>query len=386
MTFPSSWNWIFEDFVPSWVKTHYPPTRGFGKPFNDLDIRFYSKGLQELSDLFTEDRPKKLPAYFQHPRFRSAYLLYFLQFQGAKFLTLFHTYTQAFEAVLRDGEKKGILRVLDFGCGPGTASLAFLIALMEQASKKKINLPPIELTWIDMQFKIMDDGRKIVTEICNHYPSLRGKVQIKMHTHEFGHEPFSLVLFGNVLNESQDFNSGRNLKMWEKVFRLAQGGGVLILEPAVRKCSQTLSALRDFLIENQWIEAKPSSIWGPCLHAGRCPLSQGRDWCHFSMPVSIPGKTFQGLSRSLGSVRNWLKFSYLWIASSEFPAPIPAQNLRRVVSDPMNHMGRKAVLLCEPERVRKWKVSGKEIRRGECVQESGGPSFESPRHKAGKKN
>src|SRR5262249_4046079 len=102
---------------------------------------------------------------------------------------------------------------------------------------------------------------------------------------------------------------------------------------------------------NEMIEGKPTSIWGPCLHAGACPLANGRDWCHFSVPVRVPGKWFRMFSEALGSERQWLKYSYLWISSKGYPGPKHDTKLRRVISDPMSaSKDRGEVLICEPER------------------------------------
>jgi ribosomal protein RSM22 (predicted rRNA methylase) len=382
MNQPHSWNWIFEDFVPNWVKKQYPPSKGKDRPFNKFDVNFYSRGVLELSDMFTEDRPKKLPAYFQHPKFRSSYLLYFLQFQAAKFLTLFRSHPDAMDAALKHAEKVGKIRILDYGSGPGTASLALVIWLQNHAHEKKFVLPPIEFEWVDMQYKMMDEGRKLISAICDHYPQLRGKVTISISERDLGREPYSLILMGNVLNEMPNFSSEKAFIFWEKIFKRSQGGGILIVEPAIKKASQSLSFFRDVLIEKKWV----TSIWGPCLHVGRCPLTLGRDWCHFSFPIRIPGSIFQEFSKTLGSIRNWLKFSYLWMASEEFPATKPAADQRRVVSDPIMSSGRKTVLLCEPNQVYRYGIQNQqsgEIFRGSLISMSvkdSRPPFERPRH------
>ena len=93
--------------------------------------------------------------------------------------------------------------------------------------------------------------------------------------------------------------------------------------------------LRDQLLETETVEARPSSIWGPCLHAGRCPLAAGRDWCHFSVPVEVPGRWFKYFSRGLSSERQWMKFTYLWLAAPGSPARTLSSGIRRVISDPL---------------------------------------------------
>jgi hypothetical protein len=78
-------------------------------------------------------------------------------------------------------------------------------------------------------------------------------------------------------------------------------------------------------------------------------MARGRDWCHFSVPVRVPSKWFRMFSEALGSERQWLKYSYLWLAAEEFAAPEHDPRMRRVLSDPMSAAkDRGEVLLCEP--------------------------------------
>ena len=143
----------------------------------------------------------------------------------------------------------------------------------------------------------------------------------------------------------------------------------MMVEPAARSPSQHLSRLRDRLISEALVEATAQAIWGPCLHAEACPLAQGRDWCHFSMPIEIPGDWFKSFSRALSSERQWVKFSYLWLASKDYPSPKPRPELRRVVSDALSHgPGPSSVLLCEPEVPAKWPVADAfSVHRGDLI-------------------
>src|SRR5258708_1057160 len=94
--FPPATPWLIDEFIPSYVKSNYSPRESWkGKPFGKEDVQFFCKGVMELSELFTEERPRQMPAYLQHPKFRSAYLLYFLPLQMAKFITVFQMHADA---------------------------------------------------------------------------------------------------------------------------------------------------------------------------------------------------------------------------------------------------------------------------------------------------
>lgn len=397
--------------VPSFVKNRYSPKESWkDKPFGRPDALFFLKGIQELSDLFTDERPKKIPAYFQHPKFRSSYLLYFLPLQAAKFVTLFKLHPEAVSAALRHGAQQKVLRIADLGAGPATASLAFLLQCLEE----KTELPPIEIHAFDTNPQILEDGKSLVELLASHFPKLRGKVSFHGYREPWWQAAdlipgeLSLVLLGHMLNEAgrprgaadrkrahedidRDEAEGERradepaLRPLSRIMAKTSGGGVLMVEPAHRSTSQLLSRIRDQLFENEIVSDQQTSLWGPCLHAGRCPLGSGRDWCHFSIPTEIPGEWFAFFSKGLGSERLWLKFSYLWVAAPKFPAPTVKADQRRVISDSLTK-GHKApmVLICEPERPGRWFAKvGSLVRRGDLIQikneRPGWPPFGSQR-------
>ena len=474
LRFPPAWLWLVDELLPAYVKQHYSPRESWkDKPFSIADAEFFSKGIEELSELFTDERPKKLPAYFAHPKFRSSYLLYFLPLQAAKFVSLFQIHSGAIRAAVKHGRETGVLRVLDLGAGPGTGSLALLLELLQYPLEAGESLPPIEMDWFDTQLPILKDGEALANTLASHFPRLRGKLTIRLHTDPWWKaaqkltSPTSLILVGHVLNEAPapvsrasrpqlapgseaekflreelptsqapgrtdhdrdsrddhgnagaddeyfgedeipDFNevhpdelttpavkgvnrpkfalSSETAALAELATRMS-GGGMLIAEPANRRNSQLLSRIRDEFIAHQVVEAHARSIWGPCLHAGKCPLAEGRDWCHFSVPVEIPGRWFKGFSKALGSERQWLKFAYLWLASPDFASQVMPAFVRRVVSDPLSKFGAQEshVLICEPEVPVRLPVQVRQApHRGDLIENKNGTGwlpFGSQRH------
>jgi ribosomal protein RSM22 (predicted rRNA methylase) len=402
--FPRAWLWLVDELIPVYVKKKYSPQQSWqDRPFGKEDSQFFFRGIEELSELFTEERAKGMPAYFSHPKFRSSYLLYFLPLQAAKFLTLFQSHASAIDAALRSGRSSSVIKIADLGVGPGTASLSFLLHLLDLPAEEA--LPKIEFHWFDTQEAIMMDGKALVEQLASQFPRLRGRVQVQCHKLPWWKattslpQDLSLVFLGHVLNETP-VSQHLHLNFWEPLFKRTQGGGVLLVEPAARRTSQQLSLLRNFLLESQVLEPTAQAIWGPCLHAGACPLAEGRDWCHFSVPIDIPGHWFKTFSRALSSERQWVKYSYVWLASREFPAPQSPSHQRRVVSDPLyerahrnsqtvgpvkNYSAKKparkptarlpqpipghsTVLLCEPDQVARWNVDSRDpIHRGDII-------------------
>jgi hypothetical protein len=395
---PSAWAWWVDHSIPQYVKDTYSPQASWrGKPFTQDDARFFFKGISELSELFTDERPRDLPAYFAHPKYRSAYLLYFLPLQAAKLATLYARHPEALQATLAHGRRQGALRVLDLGAGPGTASLALILALLDAVRGQAELLPPLEFHWYDTQEAIMRDGAGLAERITERFPGLKGRIDIKMHARPWwdaftergrqatGPGEFSLVLSAHVLNEFPWHDAARAERASQTLAQgLARrsGGGFLWVEPAFKSASQQLSRLRDSWFERGVLPTEPDTLWGPCLHALACPLAEGRDWCHFSVRADLPGHWFRGFSRGLGSERQWLKFSYLWVSGADAPAPVAAPELRRVVSDPLKlPSGAEGVLLCEPERPRKEVLRrGEHLLRGDLLdlERAGNRQFPRP--------
>jgi len=363
--FPSRWIMVLDELIPALVKNRFSPKPAWkDKPFSQDDVAFFSKGLVELSDFFTEDREKaRLPNYFTTSKFRSSYLLYFFALQGAKFLTLFDRYPLAIKAAIAHATETGTLRIVDVGSGPGTASIAFLIFILEQIagevqkgkSSRKVPLPfKIQLVWIDQNETILKDGQALLASLIHFFPEFEGSIDLSTEARPWWKHPknfqfeASIVLFGNVLNESSD-DPRIYLSGLAPFLKNIKGAGVLMMEPAFKSASQRLSQIRD--------ELMPHRLWGPCLHEGKCPLAQGRDWCHFSVPAELPGEFFKKFSIKLGSKREWLKFSFIWVSEnykkdqklilSEQTQP----KIVRVVSDPLRTPSGNQNQLCTPHQI-----------------------------------
>lgn len=369
--FGPAWRWFFDDALVDWVKKTYSPKESWkAKPFSREDAVFFLRGVRELSDLFTESRPKRIPQYLHHPRFRSSYLLYFLPLQAAKFYTLFWSASNATGVFLKDAKLSGEAVVYDYGAGPGTASIALLLWMMEQPEDRWPK--KVKFRWIDQNEAILKDGKKLVEAILEKRPEWKDRVEIQTLAQDWTRairnhsEKTTLVIFGNVLNETNadevDF---------APLFENAGGAGILFLEPAFKKASQLLSQLRDQWLENGVVPRDQRRIWGPCLHAGACPLSMGRDWCHFSVPIDIPGKWFKFFSKGLSEEREWLKFSYLWFSADRYRSEKAPAKSRLVVSDPLtkNPKEAKIVLLCEPEKPNRHRLKfGESAWRGDVIE------------------
>jgi hypothetical protein len=129
----------------------------------------------------------------------------------------------------------------------------------------------------------------------------------------------------------------RRVLAWSKAL-LADGGLIILLEPALRDTSRELLAVRDALLTGGL------EVVAPCFWTGPCPaLARDRDWCHDAAPVAS---------------RPRVDYSYLVLraaARSDVAAPgAPSADLSadlsifRVVSDPLPEKGRLRLYGCGP--------------------------------------
>lgn len=369
---------LIQEVIPAFVKKNFSPQSNWAhKPFSQEDVVFFSKGLDELSAFFSEQRvSSKLPNYFTTAKFRSSYFLYFFALQASKFLALFEKHPLAIQSILAQAKKRKELHIVDLGAGPGTASVAFLIfyfhQLLQSSTPKTKVLPfKIRLTWVDHNKTIMEEGKLLLFDLLSYLPELEGDIQVDLqvrpwweHPKDFGKDA-TLILFGNVLNESafdsKIFQTG--IGQWLSHLKSTECS-LLFMEPAFKESSQRLSQIRDELLTL----FPELNVQGPCLHRESCPLAHGRDWCHFSVPMEIQSEWFRKFSIRLGSVREWAKFSYLWLDHSP---TLKKSALFRIVSDPIRKPHGVSNQVCLPQEIT-WTQSSVKPKyyRGALVQPS----------------
>jgi SAM-dependent methyltransferase len=142
---------------------------------------------------------------------------------------------------------------------------------------------------------------------------------------------FDLVVAAHVLNElCLDTDGSARTQVLATLVRrwcdalLADGGTLIVLEPALSETSRVLLAVRDTLLD------AGLSIVAPCFFAGPCPaLLRERDWCHDAAPIDN---------------RKRVDFSYLVIRTRGHRVMDPT--LFRIVSDPIPEKGRLKLFAC----------------------------------------
>lgn len=216
---------------------------------------------------------------------------------------------------------RGVRRVLDLGAGTGAAGET-VRAHLQAGDRDGDSDRAVELVSVD---RVAARPGVIVADL---------RREVRPRGVE-GH--FDLIVAAHLLNEL-----GRTMSVVERaalVFAwarelLAEGGLIVLIEPALRETSRDLLTVRDRLVTANF------SVLAPCFWQGPCPaLARDRDWCHDSADwaTAAPGAQ-AGRSR--------VDFSYLVLARGE--ERVTDKRLFRVVSDPMVEKGRLRLFGCGP--------------------------------------
>lgn len=301
--------------------------------FKNSDLQ--KKAIQELSRYFTEDRKLLSTNYFKKNHLLAAYLTYFLPLNFHKALLLLRAHAKTL-----DLNKERVL-ICDFGCGPATATLAFLAYLSEQREKPAQEQPfkvrTVEIHLVDAQKEALDVAKKLISAFAK---KLKINVDVKTHTEPPQKLTFDLSLVLNVLNElpTGETETDALLQLWQDT-----AGGYLIIEPSHRVSSQRLVRFRERLLSVAKEEAK---ILGPCTHQEKCPVNRTKHWCHFSEPT-YDDQMIQLSLQSFDNPRLWLKFSYLFLQKAQ-PTPWDQKAFRAIGDLHPSGPGFVAIDLCQP--------------------------------------
>ncbi len=290
----------------------------------------WASSLRELSDRFNriEGTPSgdyfkasNLDAYFAH-----------------------HGWAQAESLAAAAGETPdafaGARTIWDLGGGPGVLGLA-AFGLAPEASFVLTDLRSEALAWAEARLPPL--GLRLRT-LRQRLPDLP--------------EGFpDLVLLGHVLNELEPRDQERLLQRLRE--RLAPGGSVLILEPALQTQTRRLMELREAFL------APPFALAAPCPCPGPCPmLALERQWCVAELPWEPP-PWFRELDRAAGLDRRHLAFAYLLARRDRGPkAPVA-----RIIGVPKPQKGKVERWLCTPTGGERW----------EALSRHGEPEWALPR-------
>lgn len=271
---------------------------------SDLEWLHLADTVQELSDLFTAERPAKgYGDYLDEPQVLAAYGLFF-------FPQSFERAAYALHRMLARGWKPpASVRILDLGAGPGPCGLA-AAAVLQAAGHQ------VHLTAVDHSAAALRSLRTLAAAAAPPVPCA-------IHTGPLTAPPagpFDLVVCGFALNEVL---AGRDDDARTQAVRalrplLAPGGLLLVLEPAFKETAEPLTRVGDALAAGPEFHR-----WGPQLGAHPCPFRAAKSphWEH-EVRRWNPPPAWERLNRTLHRDGQFLRFA--WVAlGTEAPPPLP---------------------------------------------------------------
>lgn len=255
----------------------------------------------QLSDFFIQSGNYATP--WKEKWAQIAYLTYFLPLN---FLRV--------EAAIAEGERVGFFKdldhAIDFGSGPGTASMA----LKNLFPADKIQL----IEWAEQ-----------AAQQAKFFGNF--KYAQKFEDRMMKNPKKTLGVFSYSLTELNTFPS------WA-----SDCEALMILEPATHDDGRKLQELRAVLIE------KGFYAWAPCTHQKACPLlvHSKKDWCHDRIFFKAP-KWFTEIEKHLPIKNKTLTYSYLLARKT---APEEVLHRGRLVGDQLAEKGKDRQLFCRNDR------------------------------------
>jgi SAM-dependent methyltransferase len=368
--------------LPPWRLEALLATVGLSAP-KAAELDRLGRAVLRLQRGLTGERSLAGASYMDDPELLDAYLLYYWPV----------SYAQATRALTLSGLRPS--SVLDLGSGPGPMAAAAIDrgaarAMLVDKSPGALALAerllapsPTSVACLELDEFARDGGPALAPG-----SALGGGAAI-----EDG-EGFELICFGHSLNEFHAGESGRvelRAALVERAAgRLADGGSVLIIDPATLAAARDAIALRDALCARGWRVIAPCTTDAPCPALAAGPSHS----CHDEAAWAMPGFV-EALAAKAGLDRALIKMSWFALrpperrarpgaSSSETAAqptpgpvrpsgpadaalpdkpvqsdaalpsrpssPAPGKTLYRVVSEPMlNKAGRVRRLICGTE-------------------------------------
>ncbi len=296
-----------------------------------------SRRVRELSRGFTGNRALAGERYLADRDLLGAYLLHYWPV----------SYWQAslcLSMARRVRDRVAIQRALDVGAGPGPVSLALL-----DAGARSVTAVDRSKGALGLASRIAEErGYSLVTRVWDAL-SPSGTPE----------GPFDLVALGHTLNELWAGHPDRialRAGLVERLAaRLAPGGRVLLIEPALMSTAQECIAVRDLLVRGGFV------VEMPCIWQADCPALP-RGTCHGEFDWAPPREMVR-LAHAARIGRETLKMAWFVLrpggratgvsaASGESPGQTPSspdQGVYRVVSEPLLSKSRRIrYLVCGP--------------------------------------
>jgi SAM-dependent methyltransferase len=234
--------------------------------------------LTQLRDWMGADRERRLSGYMNQEGHLRAYMAYYLPLHLPEVFWIMDQRRSFWKDM-------HVERLVDVGCGPGTATLSYLLWCHHVGKE------------LPKEIVLADFSRKVLEQAAGFVKILAPEARIVFERGEWSRMrrlDGDLIFMSHVLNEEGGGprareGKQRKLDAFLRFGNLREGGTLLIVEPPLKTPTLDLMWLRDALSENP-----DARVVAPCP-AGTlvCPLARQKlGWCY-----SQPPRTF---ARALG--------------------------------------------------------------------------------------
>ncbi len=245
--------------------------------------------------------------------------------------------------------------LLDWGCGTGIASRAFLASFPNTRSVQFHDRSPAARRFASA--RLLESFPSVTADLSP--PDATGKT----------------VLLSHVLNELP----ARAVQ--QLITLLRNAAAVVWVESGTHATSRLLSEARASLLPSGF---EPVA---PCPHSGPCPMlapKNARHWCHhFAQPppAAFQDARWEQFRRELGIDLRSLPYSFVVL---QRPAQTPAQRpeetpfRHRLIGKPREFKGHDKVLTCQEEGLTEWMLQKRDAPEllSEMRDPSGVPSYQ----------
>lgn len=271
----------------------------------------FAERLKILSDQYVQ-KPEHAPTVSMQDA--QAYALYYLLINAAKIAALT---TNLSTALLNRP-----LKILDYGSGPGTASLAYLFS----------NPLSHSIDLVDTQGAM----RTCADILLTRWERLNQK-NISWKTHSTlpsDVSQYDIIFVANMFSESKVESNQGIIK--SLIGKLSESGQLVVVEPGTVHATRKLMSLRDRLVEQ-----KEMKVVFPCTHQLSCPLLKLPDqWCHGTLHWTMP-KLVKQFDQILGFNKHRIKYS-----AAIFQKEDPNVSGYRLLQDPEKSKKGVSFMLC----------------------------------------
>jgi ribosomal protein RSM22 (predicted rRNA methylase) len=256
-----------------------------------------SKNVKLLWKNFNQTKQNLDKHYMSQKSFLNAYVAGFLYPNLARTHWALSQHQKFLNEILSSAstKEKNILKILDVGSGPLSASLGF-VKVLSSFLEENTNfsaLQEIHFYCVERSIEAVQIGEKILRECLSpsvivhvvHCSSVLKAREVL--NQNFPNESFGVSLCSNTLNEVPEKHMFSFVSSIVEISKFS-----LFLEPAQETSFVGLVSQRDKILAS----SKNLSVLGPCIHNSGCPLleklrkneEKNREWCWFQFELKRP--------------------------------------------------------------------------------------------------